>query len=608
MHRIRPKPDLASLAMATFIIISIPYFLAAAGIEIYPTLYRVTYYEIPFPPLVSDQRSADLIMLSAATLANVFLLKGKNRLIPLTVGFAIAVISYGTTLTVPILILNILLSFVVAANLATRIIQRRRTEYFFGHFLRYFLYGLIMISVLALARWILYMVLPGKIFSDPSWFFAYLETNVFYAVGRLSPFIMLLIASSFVIHLIRNALPRIELKWKLVTGGGRLENTFSRIMQVDRRLFFVIILAVSITIPLYPYHPNVNPTGELVGTDMPVYIRWLSDMEGKDAGLVLEQLFIQINGGDRPFSLAILLGAGSLGVDFLIRYIFVILNPILGLTTYFMVKTWTRNHDLSLISFLFSVVTFQIIVGMYGGFIANLMAIIVVNVFIMLVGKFIQTKNRTSYSLALVASITILFLHVYTWSFLIVSFGIFVSLSIWHERGISSITGLLLVLIATNIATDFIRAEMLLSTTGLEQDLRIAESAVGYREFELRWNNLFKAFVDFQGGFFTNFLLLLLALIWAFTVRLENAFERIIVSPLYGALLPIILGNFDLQTRVLFMIPLSLSAALGLYKIYNLSIIRSNLIHTTLVVFVIIHLLIYSVRSAANYYFVSPIG
>src|SRR5438876_6350840 len=152
------------------------------------------------------------------------------------------------------------------------------------------------------------------------------------------------------------------------------------------RLLLVISLASSVLLAFVPYRPDLNPNGILVGVDSPTYVTWISQMLARPVPQALQYSFVEGLDGSRPLLLILLYTVASLGVSpsQIIEYLPMILAPLLALSTYAFVRFGQGNASLAGLTALFTPFTFYIPVGLWGGYYANMLALVFAYLFLTL--------------------------------------------------------------------------------------------------------------------------------------------------------------------------------------------------------------------------------
>lgn len=489
---------------------------------------------------------------------------------------------------------------------------------------------ILIFELLALARWISYPFLPSKIYGDWSWGAAKLESKLFYIFGLLSPAVMLLMVHAFLVKSsLKDIRAYLESKFlknrnDFVEPVGKLSS--SSIAYESRKVFFkgsayrwvlAASFALAIIFSIYPYLPAVNPDFRQVSVDVGYYVNWVGQVQKSDEGSLLSRAFVDVNNGDRPLSLLFIMALQSvtgLSSQIVVRFLPVVLGPMLVASVYYFVKYGSNNRNIAALSALLTVVSFHFVVGIYAGFFANWLALVTSYLALLFLFKAWEKPSKLNYTIFLALTTLTLFIHVYTWSYLVASIAVFLAISYFINRKSSDARikhgkmialAVLAAIIAANVALDVVKTNYLGAAGGLERDLEIAESKAGFDQFLLRWNNLAFTFSTYVGGYFTNAAILILALIWVFKARYDNTFDRILLSAIFVGSLPIIFGDHVMQTRIFYNMPIHIPAAIMLYSVVN-NFRTHPILGSVFFIAVIAHFLTYALRSMANLYIVFP--
>src|SRR5438309_11590739 len=152
------------------------------------------------------------------------------------------------------------------------------------------------------------------------------------------------------------------------------------------RLLLVISFAASILLAFIPYRPDLNPSGILVGVDSPTYLRWIIQMLARPVPQALQYSFVEGLDGSRPLLLVVLYIVTSLGVSPLqvIEYLPMVLAPLLALSSYAFVRYGHGSTNFAGLAALFTPFTFYLPVGLWGGYYANMLALVFAYLFLTL--------------------------------------------------------------------------------------------------------------------------------------------------------------------------------------------------------------------------------
>jgi hypothetical protein len=333
-------------------------------------------------------------------------------------------------------------------------------------------------------------------------------------------------------------------------------------------LSFAVMLGISIS--LIPHLSTVNPNSEYIGVDSHAYVDWLGQMKKKN---INPFYFIFANSGDRPLSLVVLyLFTESVKIDpfQVLEYTPTFLTPLLVTITFLLTRELTANDKISIIAAFLSSISFQTLVGIYSGFYANWIALILGYLGFALIIKYFKTSSKF-YLLALaVVLIGVLLAHAYTWGIVIsVAFVFLIVLQILHHYPGKKFILLYLVL-ASTVAVDLIRSLLIGSPSGLEVDTSIGFShGLGMIQFTERFNTLNDFVQTYYGGAYASFVILGLSAYWLIrskSKQMVNVFLMIFFS---SALIPLFLGDWVLQSRVVYNIPFQIPASISLYWIWE---------------------------------------
>jgi hypothetical protein len=155
--------------------------------------------------------------------------------------------------------------------------------------------------------------------------------------------------------------------------------------------------------------------------------------------------------------------------------------------------------------------------------------------------------------------------------------------------------------VLASVIIDVARMVMTGSAGGLEKDIEVAKVVgVGSEQFALRWSNLLHTMYSFVGGQFSNFIVFTLGLYWLFRSNLREPSSVFLLIYLSIGLLPFLLGDNIIQTRVFYDIPFQIPAAIALY------FIRNQTLGCAMLLPICIWLFVMTVISVSNFYLILP--
>jgi hypothetical protein len=391
-------------------------------------------------------------------------------------------------------------------------------------------------------------------------------------LSRFAPAVMLLLIFSLFLRIIVKgtilSIPKIKTKF------FQFVNSFSvpeySIGRKSSRILLSILMALAVVIVLIPHFDNLQ---NAVGEDTFVYTNWIEEMRGSvDARELLELAFVEIQFGDRPLSLLIMYGI-SLVLDTLLAFEILLpslLAPLLVFSIYLLTKEITGNALAALFSSFITAVSFQVMIGVYAGFYANLIALVFGYISILFAIRFLKgtngNKNLLWFSISLVG---VLLSHVYTWT-IITAFLVIFSI-VLRQKNIyeSERFKIIFIVIGCIIAFDFAKSFLLDSSSAALRDLVVAESLdFGLLQFATSWSTLVRTVEVFLGGIFGNIIVLLLALYCGLLFRQRNLAEYFIIVFLSLGIIPIFFGDKIVQSRIFYDIPLQIPAGVALTSIF----------------------------------------
>ncbi|MGH9879597.1 MAG: hypothetical protein ACRD5H_18365, partial [Nitrososphaerales archaeon] len=350
-------------------------------------------------------------------------------------------------------------------------------------------------------------------------------------------------------------------------------------------------VVASTIIMLYHHLPSVNESGTGISTDERAYIKWLDELriiQARSPDELVSAVFT-INAGDRPLSFLIILLLGDLsGLPdaTIVRFLPVILAPALVLSSYMFVRhgylgikretiSLDRKRTIAAVVAIAAAISPQIAVGLYAGFLANWLALIPA-FFAMLFAVRISDEvassegerkslRITTYSVCLFAALALTMLfHIYTWGYIILVLSLFTCISYFslqrsrsvRKAELLKVTAVLVCVILASIFTDYAKSSYFGVSTGLSRDSLVAGSSFDLTNFNSRWETLDFTLGAYVGGFLSNPVIIMLALIWALKRSYLRGFDRVLFSAIFILSIPILFGTTVIQARLLYVVPL----------------------------------------------------
>lgn len=614
IEKLRLKEIILSATIFMLLII----ILENLRLTIYPLFNRVNLIVVQDLNVLGSQLVDNIFLTTASSASAIFILPG---LVPRIALILVSVLMISLTLAnyIPLtsfIAFSLIQAIAIIAIQIFQTYQCRMKQGFVDFFRRvvFYLAGIgAIIEAGAALTWLVNLFFGMKTYSGPLWKFAEIDLNIFYGTALVGPIIILIICYSFVYRFL--ILPNFKSLKNLLIKEN-IEVSFSRKQSV---ILFNLGIALCIFFPLIPYLPTINPTSQIISTDAPSYYDSINVISGLiirgDSFLALENAFSQYN-GDRPLTLILLALTKSLigiSLEDLLRVIFIPLSASFGIACYSIVKKGTGNQSKAIWTLIFAGTSFPVLAGVYAGFLANLIGLIISLVaiyFLFCVSKRITQRNCI---ILFITSILVLFFHSYTWTFLLASIVTLAILSAVIDLRRRQIQNrrqyyyLLIALISSNIAADLVRAELMNDAISIQRSFEIPAEQLGsnpisYEEFESRWYNLKYNFTIYLGGLFGNTIVLFSVLIWMIRSDHGPILNMYLASSFFAAAIPIAFGSYLVQSRILYDLPIFIAFSL---LASNLAVSRSKLSRMTFV-FIFFALITYALRSYQNLIFIPP--
>jgi hypothetical protein len=350
----------------------------------------------------------------------------------------------------------------------------------------------------------------------------------------------------------------------------------------------LIAMILSVVLVLIPQHPLINPDNRDIGVDTHYYVTWIRELtKSKNVSDLIYQAFaVQGQSGDRPLSLLFLLLVYHLvggNLSEVIEHFPIVLGPGTVLALYVLTRELTRNEKIAVIAAFFGAVSFHTLIGIYAGFYANWLALIVGYISIAFLFRYLRSGRFSDIVVFSTLLIGVLFIHIYTWTVLAAVSGTFLvailTVTIWKKKNkkinnkyINNLFTqrriiLLLFAVLLSFAVDMSKVMLISSSGGVERDIQIAQTNLGIEQLSTRWRVLNATMHDSLGGIFSNFIILLLALFWVLKSNMREPSTLFLIIFLSAGMVPLIFGLWVLQARVLYNIPFEIPAAIALYYI-----------------------------------------
>jgi hypothetical protein len=611
---------LSIIASATFLLIFFFYIFTVGSylhLRIYPFNDRVTSIRSYFESYVINQYLDHLIIISATVLWLTISIRDKNLRFIALASYAglIPILTAITTALNPDMIIGI-----TALSAAPVIISLLLYQQFFrskrkilnvqGNVLKNYL-ALLVISTGLLGI----IISSAPLFSIPenSLSINNYMYDVFLFFSFFSPLLMGLLIMCFPVKLIMDFISKRILKITNTIDRSLSGSASILIKPSAQFTWIVLFMILSITLALIPHNPAINKDNQKISFDTIYYAKWVKSLaEAKDAQQFLQQAFVDQPPslrGDRPLTLIFLFTITKIannGADifFTIEHIAVVLGPALVVVVFFLTRELTSKNDtVSLLASFITAVSFHMLVGIYTGYYANWLALVVGYASCIFLFRSLKEQTKRNLVIYSVLLITLLFTHTYTWMLLTLVVGIFLAVMLRLKYYRRNVIIILFLVIMSSVIVDLIRIAILGSSTGIEQDIQKIQGKARLSEFMRAWENLSRGIYVYAGGQLSNFIIYALVLYWLFRSNLRDPSAVFLMIFLSVGIIPFFLGDHSFQNRVFYNIPFQIPAAISLATIIkNKEYDRNTIILFSICVWIVA----LSFRSVSNFYLPRP--
>jgi hypothetical protein len=584
------------------------FYTYTIGSFLRPTIYilneRVTYQRFFIDVYIINEYIDHLIIACGFAIWLVLSLTGKAR-------FAIIAL-YGT-LIVTAMLLNLVMlvhiSAIVSVPLMISVLLLNgRLEAKRKIFNTSIKFSVNYLAMICIALGIICTVVQiGPIFSSSIPIRDYAHEIFVLLSSNLSSVLIILLLLSFPVKLLMNELLGRVKKTKIKAIFYLSSNYGIKIQSKTTIILLVLFMLLSIALALIPHQPSINKYSQPIGVDTPYYISWVEGLKkASNPQELIREAFVIQSSGDRPLTLIflfVIMKISHIDLFYSIEYIPVVLGPALILTTYFFTREITaKDNTVSLIASFLTAVSFQPLVGIYAGFYANWLALIVGYASLIFLFKFLRTSSKLNFVAFSVMLYILWFTHVYTWSIFVIVIGIFLLVMLKLKYYPKWNVLLLALALVTTIVFDGAKVVITGSFGGIIKDINTAARVgMGVQQFIFRWSNLIDTTQKFYGNLFSNFIIFILCLFWLFRANLKEISSTFLVIFLSIGSIPLFFGDWVVQSRVLYDIPFQIPAAIGLCYIG-----RKQTNGTLIILAVCTWLVGVSIRAASNFSIMSP--
>jgi len=359
--------------------------------------------------------------------------------------------------------------------------------------------------------------------------------------------------------------------WGSFELGGKDGFEFLR----GRFVLLVAILVgavVSCLFVLFTVLPWTNPTHMLVSVDSPVYYQWIVYMRSVDVNSALAFAF----GNDRALFLILAYALSFIASPLIVmQFVAALLIVLFGIVSLLVLRLFCSFHEVGVLGVLLVPFSFQALGLIYSGYFANMLALILVLVYVILFFRIVSSWSSLGFFALLGVSVLILFSHSWTWFIFALSLGAFVFLewclavrdkSLWSRFKLkATFVG---ATVGVGLLCDFVR-KMLSPVSSSASVFATAQSSLGLPNGAYLLNGLRDSVNFVLGGIFANQLLVFLSVFgFLFLLKFKSEVSNFFVSWIFVGCICILFAseNFVFD-RLLFFVPWVVLSSAGLYYI-----------------------------------------
>lgn len=591
---------LSIITSSILAVISLFYIYTVSSffeVGIFPLHNRVTF-ALPFNNYVLNEQFDHYIIFACLIALLVLLIKSKKKSLLLVVilgsTFLIAIITNQEKIVEVFALVSI--PIIVTLLFYNKYSKKKIIQ-------DYAKFTLTFLAIIGLFLGVIGLIMSlGKIFSVPTEpiFVRDYSYDIFLVLSSFSTFYIVLLITCYPVKLLMKTGSKI-------LHIDQLEKiSKDRIRPRTKFIFLSSFIVLSLLITLIPHLETINSDNQQVSVDTGFYVNWVNaTINTQSNSEFLKQVFVEQSDGDRPFSLLFILTITKItGYDLYttVENLGFILAPLLVIVFYYLTRELVRNDTTALLASFLTAISFQTLIGIYAGFYANWLALIVGFVSLIFMLRFLRYSGKWNLFIYLTLSLSVLFSHVYTWGVLSVFSIAFLAIMFKVNRNSKRNISLLLLVILCTVAVDVVKMNLLESAGGFEKDIEKVDYLTDPNQFNIRWNNLTYTTFVFAGAQYANFLILLLVLYWLLRSDWKETSTIFIMIFLTVGSIAFFFGQSSLQLRFLYDVPFQIPAAIALTMIKKVN--RGNII----LVAICFWIMIMAIRSVANFYFVNPMS
>jgi hypothetical protein len=359
-------------------------------------------------------------------------------------------------------------------------------------------------------------------------------------------------------------------------------------------VFLAAIVFLSMFSSVYPYLEAVNPRGIHAGRDVSHYIEWAQLVE-----LNISEIY-NAYGGSRPVIFLTILGFQRLaGLETLaaVRFLPVLLNPLLVLSIFFLVREATQDDRIAVTAAFFTATGYPVTVNMSSYFLANILALIFLFLSLGFLIRGAKLEKRINFVYAIFCGALLVFTHPWTFDQFYIPFLVTLILLIyfWRKKGyrVEQISDLIVYTIALGVF-DVLKVLLFRGVGGVAASSAVITRLTSVGSF---WVDTVVSLSITFGGLYSNLIVFGLAILGILLLKYRSFFEFYLGAFLGLSSLGFIVGDATIKSRLLYNFPIGYLAAVGFSAIITR---EDKTFRRVFTFFVVSSMLVYLFRSLAN--------
>jgi hypothetical protein len=354
----------------------------------------------------------------------------------------------------------------------------------------------------------------------------------------------------------------------------------------------LFVIALGVVAAVYPYSKAINPGSLDVGVDMGHYVNDSKIVE-KNVSFAFEafgrtrpMIFLTIYGFQKLFSLDAVSA---------VRFLPILLNPLLALTAFFFASEVFTNKRLGVWAAFFTVCGFQVTVGMFSYFLANMLGLCFIYASLGFLFRAIRMESNGLLMLSSLLGSLLVFTH--TWTLVQFLAAYFIALLLtYYEYGDNKKFRLMLIYFISLSLAEVLKIFVF---HGYGVFAASSTTLRGSSGLSLFWYNNISVFRALYGGIMSNVLFLGLTIVGILFLN-HNSVAKLYLKTLISISFPVFLfSGVDNMSRLLYNLPFGLFSSLGYVFIF--SYIQKKELKIILPLLMVIIMVVYVFRSMVNF-------